>query len=392
MKRPGQRHRRVTSVLVTLAIFALPRPALAGGPATRVVDDDGHATATDCDASTAAPATIQAAVALSPAGDTILVCPGTYQGPVMIVALDRLTLRAVEPYTADIVAPTTYSDAEPAIVQVLGSELVSIRGFRILARSVQPCQQSSSGAVLVHGGSAIVRGNRIQAIDPANRCSFDYGVLVRPGHAAHGTTVAYNAIVDFALAGVEVGEEASALVQANSIRYLHRDETPDHPIGAGITVRGGHARLLDNAITSGPTDGTPRLWAGIWALDHDGTGVEVSGNAIVRPERGIELTGGTAGGILVDGNRVRRTRFAIELQATHGQVVRDNDASTDNVWGLLVRADATGNRLTRNDLRGDASLDCRDDSSGTRTAGTANTWLDDRGLDAAPAGICASGP
>src|SRR5438132_9211168 len=51
---------------------------------TLVVDDDGMASATDCNATTPAYPTISAAVAAASPGDTIKVCPGFYNEQVMV--------------------------------------------------------------------------------------------------------------------------------------------------------------------------------------------------------------------------------------------------------------------------------------------------------------------
>ena len=66
--------------------------------ATLVVDDDGMASATDCNATIPAYPTIGAAVAAANPGDTIKVCPGLYAEQVFIgtnasnVVLNNLTL------------------------------------------------------------------------------------------------------------------------------------------------------------------------------------------------------------------------------------------------------------------------------------------------------------
>src|SRR5215208_725074 len=59
---------------------------------TLVVDDDGHGTATNCEASNAAYNTVDAAVQAATAGDTIRICPGTYAEQVVITK-NNLTLR-----------------------------------------------------------------------------------------------------------------------------------------------------------------------------------------------------------------------------------------------------------------------------------------------------------
>src|SRR5207247_6912388 len=51
---------------------------------TLVVDDDGMASASDCNDSTSTYMTISAAVAAASSGDTIKVCPGTYTENVVL--------------------------------------------------------------------------------------------------------------------------------------------------------------------------------------------------------------------------------------------------------------------------------------------------------------------
>jgi hypothetical protein len=46
------------------------------------------------------------------------------------------------------------------------------------------------------------------------------------------------------------------------------------------------------------------------------------------------------------------------------------------------------NDLQDNDFRDNASWDCYDTTSGSGTAGTANTWTNDLGQDDFPDGIC----
>src|SRR5439155_21602663 len=84
----------------TLAVLALALGAvlsLIGGQgsvaqaATLVVDDDGFASATDCNALMPTFMTISAAVAVASPGDTIKVCPGFYNEQVSINT-DNLTL------------------------------------------------------------------------------------------------------------------------------------------------------------------------------------------------------------------------------------------------------------------------------------------------------------
>src|SRR2546428_8092995 len=68
-----------------LALVAIGGRGAVAQAATLVVDDDGFASATNCnDLTTAAYTTISAAVAAANPGDTIKVCPGLYLEQVFI--------------------------------------------------------------------------------------------------------------------------------------------------------------------------------------------------------------------------------------------------------------------------------------------------------------------
>ena len=63
------------------------------------------------------------------------------------------------------------------------------------------------------------------------------------------------------------------------------------------------------------------------------------------------------------------------------------------VPGVGIRLDATTAtlRVEENVATGSRSVDCRDDSRGAGSAGTANTWVRDVGPTATPRGLCLPG-
>ena len=77
MKLPPRTHWGKCSALAIATLALAPGTAVA--QTTLVVDADGQGTATDCNAPTPAFSTISTAIAAATAGDTVLVCPGTYQ-------------------------------------------------------------------------------------------------------------------------------------------------------------------------------------------------------------------------------------------------------------------------------------------------------------------------
>jgi len=91
-----QRHLRLgAAVLGLVAVSATVTSQPAQAQVTLVVDDDGKATASDCDASQKAFGSIQAAVDAAAPGSTILICPGTYAEQV-VVTTSNLTIRGVD--------------------------------------------------------------------------------------------------------------------------------------------------------------------------------------------------------------------------------------------------------------------------------------------------------
>ncbi len=106
------------AALIIFYMSAIPRAAEA---ATRVVDDDGFASASDCDASQAAFSGIQSAVNAAAAGDTIQVCPGTYNEQVSVT---RNYLTIVGTSTAEtIVRPTNVA---PNATNLFGKPVASV--------------------------------------------------------------------------------------------------------------------------------------------------------------------------------------------------------------------------------------------------------------------------
>ena len=80
---------------------------------------------------------------------------------------------------------------------------------------------------------------------------------------------------------------------------------------------------------------------------------------------------------------------------TKGVQVQNNQITNSLYIGVLAQSDSTLNVFQSNKASGTAAgtahYDCQDLSSGTGTAGTADTWKDDQGMTASPAAICKRG-
>ena len=131
-------------------------------------------------------------------------------------------------------------------------------------------------------------------------------------------------------------------------------------------------------------------------------GVLVAGNELQAGpgnlSSGIRLTGpyfgaaGPNGQMSIARNHVRNFGYGIRGSNVEDSVFDHNMVRDNSVDGIqmspLTFIPATGNTLADNDARDDAVYDCEDQSMGLGTAGTANFWRDDQGEKANPPGIC----
>ncbi|HEV8718964.1 MAG TPA: hypothetical protein VGX03_39860 [Candidatus Binatia bacterium] len=217
-------HRKIlwrTWLVVVATVLALTAgPAVA---ATLVVDDDGFASATDCnDLTTATFTTISAAVAAASSGDTILVCPGTY--PEQVVITKDLTLLGDPGAT---IAATF--GAVGAMVDVSGTTVI-IAGFTINGNGGagrSGCQAGTnrfSGIRYHDQASGAIAHNTVVDIHlPAGLlgCQEGVGIEIRDLNASDGATavaVTNNTVVAYQKGGIVAnGEGVSARVAGNTV-------------------------------------------------------------------------------------------------------------------------------------------------------------------------------
>lgn len=248
----------MSSVWSRIALSAALAAALAvwwpgqAAAATLVVDDDGLATAADCNATTVTPyTTIQSAVAVALPSDSILVCPGTYTEQVT-VSTNNLILQSTSLLGATIKAPAAIV-APGAIVRVNGATGVTIDGFIISGPGGTPCSSLQYGVRVDGGGVATIKNNKIQSIrdNPFSGCQNGVGILV--GRNFEGTTgtatIMNNVIEDHQKGGIVVDNAgSSATITGNTIT----GRGPTNVIAQnGIQIsRGAAGSLSNNTVTN----------------------------------------------------------------------------------------------------------------------------------------------
>jgi len=161
-------------VLLVLSTVLPAIPVVRAAPATLVVDDDGQASPTDCNATDTAYTSIQAAISAASDGDEIVVCPGTYNEQITINK-NGLKVRSFDGSAVDGTPDTVIEPNElhPAAVVISGNDNEFV-GFYI--------KDSTTGhphvhrGIFVQGDRNIVKNNLIEG---RGNVSTDVGILVR---------------------------------------------------------------------------------------------------------------------------------------------------------------------------------------------------------------------
>ena len=447
--------RRLPAALMVMAflLLALGAPAVAAGPVTRMVDDDGHASAGNCGSTAGAYSTIQSAVNASHAGDRVVVCPGTYAHKVVIgPSKHGLTLIAFDPWTAVIRRPTVLPGSVPLVNIQAGADNVSVWQFTLLFPAGNSCDSATTAAIMASGQNDSVRGNRIRTspADHFGSCGFQSGIVVAPAAMTAASTrvipagfstaasafVGYNLIAQFQIGGIVVEGNSQASVYHNSLRYGHLGSGPTcsqtstssifgkgrslaqlglaRPAGTVLTaldecfafgivfLNGAMGDATGNAVFSGNgnpgasstspagSESIPALAVGISSGLFGPAGmVSIDNNLVGLGTAGIAFIGATSGE--ASGNVIYRQLSGVDVEASSGLDIGSNSVHAGGV-GITVDAESAGSSIHDNTATGNLSVDCQDQSSGAGTAGTANTWAGDIGNTSSPQGICAPQP
>jgi parallel beta-helix repeat protein len=355
-------------------------------------------------------ATIQAAVTAANPGAHIMVCPGTYVEQVLIPAgKDNLVLQSQKPLQAVIQAPTAMTTPK-AIVRI-NAQNVDVQQFTIQGPGGFGCDSLEEGVFVDKGGSALIEHNHITHIrdNPLSGCQNGLAVLIgRTSMATTGSaTVSHNTIDDFQKGGVVVDNAGSKgdieknivqgvgptlLIAANGIQIgrgaiavVKNNEvsgnvyTPGTVTSTGILLfQSGSTDIENNKVHDNDT--------GIYAYLGDST-TTLEKNAVVRSTYD-GITVDTSPGTQVQHNKTQQNDQGIGVYATMNATLANNQAKDNGSNGFFAGSDTSSNTFQDNQASGSGTFDCRDDSVGAGTGGTANSWLNDKGQTSMPSGIC----
>src|SRR5438309_1385177 len=203
----------VAPLVLVLAISVLPLGSPASAATTLVVDDDGMASITDCNATTPAYPTISAAVAAASPGDTIMVCPGFYSEMVN-VNKDRLDLRGAH---AGMDARNRSNPINPLTESII---------------------DNACGPVQITADQDILDGFTVQGSTLPDPC-FLAGIWMNPGGTgSNGGPQILNNVVQNNISGIELDSSCTypTLVQFNLIQ---NNSNPGNGSGNGIQTNFG---------------------------------------------------------------------------------------------------------------------------------------------------------
>ena len=380
---------------------------------------------------------IQAAVNASGPGDTVKVCPGTYTEQVRITGHghDGLKLQSVKPLQAVIKWPTV--EMSPlALVDFNMADHVALEGFTITGPFTFPgCSPDRHEGLLVEDASdGHIDHNHITMIQNANPALYgcQEGDAVSIGRRTMGAQagsahVDHNQIDEYQKNGVQVVNGSSAHVDHNTITGSSNPAVHAIIASNGVVVFGGASAHVDhNAISNNTFTPTP-LSTGIILDEAPSGSSEVDHNSVTGNDFGIETDTqsgleidhndvlgslgdaitvcgdasqfcGPATGNIVDHNKVQgNAGSGVLLLAANSNLLKENEVSnngagsSDTTDGIRVDMNSTGNEILNNHMKSNVTHDCHDDSTGTGTAGTGNTWNGNKGDTQNKPGLCQTG-
>ena len=181
-----------------------------------------------------------------------------------------------------------------------------------------------------------------------------------------------------------IDENFLALFCTTDARISHNTVTitdaNDSNAATPIYIGGGdwNTSVTDNTLTGNGASSASgvNLNSNFYA---PGTSVSISDNTISGFYYGIHITGSNNGG---------------GFSAPSDFLVENNTVTSSGANGIELNqgTDLTGSpsggTLSDNTITGSTNFACFDDSSGSGTAGTANTWLNDAGAPSSPRGLC----
>lgn len=351
------------AVLISAVVSGLG--AGAASAATLVVD---NTPASQCKKGAATYTTIQEAVDASVTNGTVAVCPGTYPEQVTITTPGLKLLANVNgtptvtpPFFEGVPEGGSERLATPghALIDVDGASNAMVRGFVVKGPSADG--QDIRYGIFVHGDAKNVRVTNDTVRDILSGAQ-------QEGNN-NGTGIAFG--------DPEGGQgTGSGIIQDNTVTNAAYDSIGIYSPGSTVTV-------TRNTISAAKSVQNLPVYGIDFSTD---TKTSIVGNVISSQDVGIYL-GSPAPGSIVGSNRLSGNTTGINDDFSSGVTLKGNVAQ-GGVYGFVNQGTATGNTWRSNKATDNSEADCRDDTYGNSTGGTANTWIANIGAVAFPDAIC----
>ncbi|MFJ8199137.1 right-handed parallel beta-helix repeat-containing protein [Streptomyces sp. NPDC096152] len=411
------KRRALLSAFVVAVATVFPAfPAVAAAPgraaaSTLIVDDD-----LACPGATYS--TIQSAVDAAAAGDTIQVCAGTYN-EIVDVNKPNLTLVGQTKLPADC---DVFAEPKPAVDSIIeatnlaGEGIVNLRedNIRFQGFTVQNNQGSALGGygvnTSVNHSGYLVTNNVIQG-NPAGmyfnasgttpsqvtqNCirlnNTGFGVQAPAGNGIYSdqgldnARIDHNAFFQNKNGAITLDKYQNTLRATVDHNVSHQDNgllNIFHSTGSVVTDN----QAVDNtgsAIYLGGADSRLQVLRNDIQGSYHGVRAE---NVVGGPSEANDQ-------IQISNNNIRNTTLGDGISAGPSSLTRstisDNSVNNSGHDGVLIEDTGSNadNVVTRNVLLNSKVFDCEDLTKGDGTAGTADTWTDNRANTSNPTGLC----
>ena len=345
--------RSLLTLAVVIGIASLSVRAEAA--VTLVVDGDGFATAANCDdPTTVAHTTIQAAVDAAATGDTVFVCPGTYDEQVVISGKD-LELDGSGPATIIQPSSATVLDTHytyptcvlpgwggiklAPVVLVQNSAATAVDDLRIdgsLVTSLPAGAARLSGVLFGESGGSITD----LEIDDIKTTGYAARTYVIDVSACEGTArsvnVEGNTVDDFARAAIQAqGDDLTATIDGNTIIGPGTIGPANVPNGI-VFIQDATGSASGNTISALHHTGSPSLSGGFLVFSAtEAGGVSLEDNEVFDVDDGVLLAANTQNVTVGPDNDVHNNLKGVRIEngANNNDII-DNAITSNSIVGI----------------------------------------------------------
>lgn len=339
---------------------------------------------------------IQAAVAAANAGDTVQVCPDLYIESVTVT--QPLTIMAPGNW-GDCLQTATPDPTRDAIVQGAANFGFFAPGGNLVIEGL--VIQSTQFAVAWRGSGNVVRDtllqnnffgiNAFQVSDSLVQLNcFRDNALGVGASLVQNLAVMQNTFIRHVNAvqvvnGLTLAVDSNTSVDDGLFVFLSRTVAGTSVVGNDVTGAGAGVHLADD--NNGVVITGNRLEGGGLASFSRNSGIVTDlffNFANPQPQRNIEIRENEI-------TSFKRSGIEAAPNSLLDSVISSNDIRDNTLDGVRIEAGTnnSGNIIVGNKLKRNAEHDCHDDTVGSGTAGTANTWENNKGKTENRPNLCA---